>query len=450
MHIRKLSLFLVLPLLFSMINVTQAQAVPSYDSTLPMCGGAVTQYCIQSFQIKGGGLSSYTSAGTTTTNAGYTTLSNFSGYSPASGYTNSFVPDIYRYSADGGTTFSGIQYFVMNQKHTSGYPSSPFKSVDPDTTIKMVVNVGSIDAMTVAGNTNFSDFSINKSDVNNVLVTIEGNSITRWDRDTGDCSGSNGVSNGYTLGMFQGFILAGSDFSSLQGMWVADNAYCHSWPSFASSTNSRRETAIKLRIGGPHFQTDGTTLNSVFFKTRIPEITLTSWGISATEVLSNSKIRFLYGTDRISRSYSAISDGNNGVILSSVSGLSYSFEDVEIDSGAAESSGSGGGGGSPSNSSGTISTNQLTLSQSQKITLTKKSMQKVSFKEIVSKTNLKVKKGDSIKITLKKSSNKNCKIVQNNIVNVKTGKCQISVKKIRKGKSIENETVEISYLRNLQ
>jgi hypothetical protein len=191
-------------------------------------------------------------------------------------------------------------------------------------------------------NAQIEDFSYEVGDGLNKLVTIEAKPIAKLSVDSDSECNSN-IASSETLGVLKGDLVVGSENSPLKNVWIASNAVCRQLPTWNGSE-------IVVKVGGPHFRSNGAELNTGYFKAKISESTLAAWGTTQTQAL-NSGIQMLVdktGLGSTTANISTIASSDGGVIITA-NDLTYSFPQLKIGKKVTSSGGGGGGGGgSPS------------------------------------------------------------------------------------------------------
>jgi hypothetical protein len=135
-------------------------------------------------------------------------------------------------------------------------------------------------------------------------------------------------------------LITGSEDSPLKSAWIATNAACKQEPYWDGDQ-------IVVKVGGPHYMLDGTTLNSGYFKAGISSETLSAWGISQAQAI-NSGLELLVskpGITNSSANITTVSDGAGGIIVTA-NDLTYSFPELKLGKKNTSSGGSGGSSGS--------------------------------------------------------------------------------------------------------
>jgi hypothetical protein len=256
-------------------------------------------------------------------------------YIPPTGYTNRFKPELRTTYTNG--LLSGINFLIKGVDDNGNVLEG---GLSPNTTFRLKFYVGKKIPNFIFTNAQIEDFSYEVGDGLNKLVTIEAKPIAKLSVDSDSECNSN-IASSETLGVLKGDLVVGSENSPLKNVWIASNAVCRQLPTWNGSE-------IVVKVGGPHFRSNGAELNTGYFKAKISESTLAAWGTTQTQAL-NSGIQMLVdktGLGSTTANISTIASSDGGVIITA-NDLTYSFPQLKIGK-KVTSSGGGGGGGSPS------------------------------------------------------------------------------------------------------
>jgi hypothetical protein len=314
----------------------------------------IKQFYINSFQIKGDGLPNYVED-STEMGVGADGISDFSGtlqdrdcwtlltcdevrnYNPPAGYAKKFIPEVFLKYKNG--ILSGVNFHIK-----SIYPDPSINDdlLSPNSTFKLSFYVGKKIPNFIFTNAQIENFSYQVGAGLNKLVTIEAKPIaTLANVDLVDSQLCNSdVASYERYGVLKGDLITGSEESPLKSAWIATNAACKQEPYWDGDQ-------IVVKVGGPHYMLDGTTLNSGYFKAGISSETLSAWGISQAQAI-NSGLELLVskpGITNSSANISTVSDGAGGVIVTA-NDLTYSFPELKLGKKNTSSGGSGGSSGS--------------------------------------------------------------------------------------------------------
>jgi hypothetical protein len=311
-------------------EVASTESLTDYMSSLEF----IRQFYINDLQIKGDGLTDFTSAGSVSSGVyNFTSTS----YNPPSGYAKKFIPQVFLKYKNG--ILSGVNFHIK-----SIYPDLSINDdlLSPNSTFKLSFYVGKKIPNFVFTNAQIDNFSYEVGTGLNKLVTIEAKPISTLSdvalADVDTCSSE--VADNQKYGVIKGDLITGSDNSPLKSAWIATNAACKQEPYWDGDQ-------IVVKVGGPHYMLDGTTLNSGYFKAGISSETLSAWGISQAQAI-NSGLELLVsrpGVTNSSANISTVSDGAGGVIVTA-NDLTYSFPELKLGKKNTSSGGSGGSSGS--------------------------------------------------------------------------------------------------------
>jgi hypothetical protein len=314
----------------------------------------IKQFYINSFQIKGDGLPNYVED-STEMGVGADGISDFSGtlqdrdcwtlltcdevrnYNPPVGYAKKFIPEVFLKYKNG--ILSGVNFHIK-----SIYPDPSINDdlLSPNSTFKLSFYVGKKIPNFIFTNAQIENFSYQVGAGLNKLVTIEAKPIaTLANVDLVDSQLCNSdVASYERYGVLKGDLITGSEESPLKSAWIATNAACKQEPYWDGDQ-------IVVKVGGPHYMLNGTTLNSGYFKAGISSETLSAWGISQAQAI-NSGLELLVskpGITNSSANITTVSDGAGGIIVTA-NDLTYSFPELKLGKKNTSSGGSGGSSGS--------------------------------------------------------------------------------------------------------
>jgi hypothetical protein len=314
----------------------------------------IKQFYINSFQIKGDGLPNYVED-STEMGVGADGISDFSGtlqdrdcwtlltcdevrnYNPPAGYAKKFIPEVFLKYKNG--ILSGVNFHIK-----SIYPDPSINDdlLSPNSTFKLSFYVGKKIPNFIFTNAQIENFSYQVGAGLNKLVTIEAKPIaTLANVDLVDSQLCNSdVASYERYGVLKGDLITGSEESPLKSAWIATNAACKQEPYWDGDQ-------IVVKVGGPHYMLNGTTLNSGYFKAGISSETLSAWGISQAQAI-NSGLELLVskpGITNSSANITTVSDGAGGIIVTA-NDLTYSFPELKLGKKNTSSGGSGGSSGS--------------------------------------------------------------------------------------------------------
>jgi hypothetical protein len=314
----------------------------------------IKQFYINSFQIKGDGLPNYVED-STEMGVGADGISDFSGtlqdrdcwtlltcdevrnYNPPAGYAKKFIPEVFLKYKNG--ILSGVNFHIK-----SIYPDPSINDdlLSPNSTFKLSFYVGKKIPNFIFTNAQIENFSYQVGAGLNKLVTIEAKPIaTLANVDLVDSQLCNSdVASYERYGVLKGDLITGSEESPLKSAWIATNAACKQEPYWDGDQ-------IVVKVGGPHYMLNGTTLNSGYFKAGISSETLSAWGISQAQAI-NSGLELLVskpGITNSSANITTVSDGAGGIIVTA-NDLTYSFPELKLGKKNTSSGGSVGSSGS--------------------------------------------------------------------------------------------------------
>lgn len=218
-----------------------------------------------------------------------------------------------------------------------------------------------------------------------------------------------------------------------------------------------------FRGANAHYQADGSTLQSGFYKTFIPRSALIevfgNWnrisGLSGKiQILENfylKKVRNSILTDLVNSELENVdvSLNSDGIIIS-YSGFNYSTVNFDIEprtpsGGTDGGGGTSGGGGEISTPSTSIVSTVTAPSTSSVETISRRLKTRVRLDKVESLADFTVKPGQRLKIGIKKSSKNTCSISNGRVVAKQSGECVVRVTKFtKKGKKIKR-FVSINY-----
>jgi hypothetical protein len=258
-------------------------------------------------------------------------------YNPPAGYAKKFIPQVFLKYKNG--ILSGVNFHI---KSIYPEPSINDDLLSPDTTFKLSFYVGKKIPNFVFTNAQVDNFSYEVGAGLNKLVTIEAKPIaTLANVDLVDSQLCNSdVASFERYGVLKGDLITGSEDSPLKSAWIATNAACKQEPYWDGDQ-------IVVKVGGPHYMLNGTTLNSGYFKAGISSETLSAWGISQAQAI-NSGLELLVskpGITNSSANITTVSDGAGGIIVTA-NDLTYSFPELKLGKKNTSSGGSGGSSGS--------------------------------------------------------------------------------------------------------
>jgi hypothetical protein len=306
------------------------ESLPDYMSSLEF----IRQFYINDLQIKGDGLTDFTSAGSVSSGVyNFTSTS----YNPSAGYAKKFIPQVFLKYKNG--ILSGVNFHIK-----SIYPEDSINDdlLSPNSTFKLSFYVGKKVPNFIFTNAQIENFSYQVGTGLNKLVTIEAKPIaTLANVDLADSQLCNSdVASYERYGVLIGDLITGTEDSPLKSAWIATNAACKQEPYWDGDQ-------IVVKVGGPHYMLNGTTLNSGYFKAGISSETLSAWGISQAQAI-NSGLELLVskpGITNSSANITTVSDGAGGIIVTA-NDLTYSFPELKLGKKNTSSGGSGGSSGS--------------------------------------------------------------------------------------------------------
>lgn len=315
----------------------------------------ISQFYIKDFMVKGDGLPNYVSDSNESSSFTADGVYDFSGsleddncfalstcgtarsYLPPDGYAKTFIPEVFLKYKNG--MLSGVNFQIK-----SIYPDPSINDdlLSPNSTFKISFYVGKKIPNFIFTNAQIENFSYQVGTGLNKLVTIEAKPIaTLANVDLADSQLCNSEIASYErYGVLKGDLITGSEDSPLKSAWIATNAACKQEPYWDGDQ-------IVVKVGGPHYMLNGTTLNSGYFKAGISSETLSAWGISQAQAI-NSGLELLVskpGITNSSANITTVSDGAGGIIVTA-NDLTYSFPELKLGKKNTASGGSGGSSGS--------------------------------------------------------------------------------------------------------
>jgi hypothetical protein len=298
----------------------------------------ISQFYIKDFMVKGDGLPNYVSDSNESSSFTADGVYDFSGsYFPPDGYASTFIPEVFLKYKNG--ILSGVNFHIK-----SIYPDPSINDdlLSPNSTFKISFYVGKKIPNFIFTNAQIENFSYQVGSGLNKLVTIEAKPIaTLANVDLVDSQLCNSdVASYERYGVLKGDLITGSEDSPLKSAWIATNAACKQEPYWDGDQ-------IVVKVGGPHYMLNGTTLNSGYFKAGISSETLSAWGISQAQAI-NSGLELLVsrpGITNSSANITTVSDGAGGIIVTA-NDLTYSFPELKLGKKNTSSGGSGGSSGS--------------------------------------------------------------------------------------------------------
>ena len=252
----KLKIFICLVSLLPWAAPMAAKADDGIQPALEVCATPTSSYCVVSFAIKGPGLSDFVTLESSGTES-FTRFYSASGtsYSPTDGYSE--------FQLLGRNSESALSINV-----NKNIPGSSSTGLDPDTSIRIVRNLGKNLPGTGIANIQSGIYSLNFIDGNYQLL-IEGKALPYIAYGGGNCQNMacpTEVAQSDSRGIF--FFRAMS-----KAAIIFDEIYLGLTPSSKKAwsvveTNSfdnqvyiQRNGILRVKIVGPHYLPDGKTLN---------------------------------------------------------------------------------------------------------------------------------------------------------------------------------------------
>jgi photosystem II stability/assembly factor-like uncharacterized protein len=232
---------------------------------------------------------------------------------------------------------SGISFNIKTKKDGEYVEGG----LDPTKTYAFSFSVGKKIPNFIFTNAQVEDFEYEIGSGLNKIVTIIAKPVDELSLDSNPlCSDELSTASSELNGVIKGDLIIGSDDSPLKNVWIASNAVCRQLPSWNGSE-------IEVKVGGPHFRSIGTELNSGYFKAKISDYTLNAWGITQTQAL-NSGIQMLVDKSGMSSTTANISTtaSSDGGVIITANDLTYSFPQLKIRKKITSSGGGSPGGGS--------------------------------------------------------------------------------------------------------
>ncbi|MHB8470403.1 MAG: hypothetical protein ACYDCH_11720, partial [Gaiellaceae bacterium] len=196
------------------------------------------------------------------------------------------------FQVDGGAPPAGLQLVTSSSggnvlvQLTRNNSNELSPSVSTGSLVHMVINLGTYDPV-VFGTTGLIESYSATTGVSNTITLDVKPQASSWRGAAPGCTTS-------SCGDATHPVTADSDFTSLvlgfvtdlsgtptatkdamRGTWLATNAQAFSFPTLNSSTG-----AVGFTVAAPHFKSDGSTINTGFFSSFLPDTLVVQMGIS--------------------------------------------------------------------------------------------------------------------------------------------------------------------------
>lgn len=165
-------------------------------------------------------------------------------------------------------------------------------SITTSDVIHMVLDIGTFDPVVFGTTGLVSSYSESTGATNTITLDIKpsasswklgGCTVVSCGSDVSPVTASNDFAS-VAIGFVSDLSSSGASQATkdaMRGTWFSTNAQAMTLPSFNSQTG-----AVNFTVAAPHFKSDGTTLNSGFFKFFAPDALVTSMGVSDPTTVS--------------------------------------------------------------------------------------------------------------------------------------------------------------------
>ena len=344
---KKFAVALAFVLVGSLFMAAPAKAVGS--KTLPLCSTDSSKACIQSFSIRGAGISDWVEIPNPTTTTDYVGIRHFynaagTAYSPDAGYGTTV--EVAGDAFTGGNNY-GI-YISSSNGTTETQANGPYeKHLDPRTEVRVVLNTKSTSTQSmISMNISNGSERIHTVSGSDNIVTITAKvarqtSVNSMNSAPGDFSYWNGPASQVRDGILElrGTAVNADALSGKRiydGMSVDTNASSANSPfviaQFLPETNQVYYDSFKVLLKAPHTLTDGVTVNTGHYSATIPSTFLEMMGMTQEQVLAagaSLTADYTLGQGAETPMQSILEAAPNGAVKLTAVGLHYSTPDMK-------------------------------------------------------------------------------------------------------------------------